>query len=204
MEILERFKKDTENHSIKVLHNSGLYRHLLFNKDGSSAYYFDITTWPGYLCISGDMGCFTFSRINDMFNFFRDSSNELSINPCYWSEKLQAGAGHCKEIYNKWSPGKFKDAVSEAFNNWLDDNDDISNDVIEEIQESIEQIISCSHDKHDAISAIRDYYDEYGIFVDFWENDMEEYSFHYIWCCYAIVCGISKFDEYIAENKGGE
>ncbi|KER01075.1 hypothetical protein MEG1DRAFT_04346 [Photorhabdus temperata subsp. temperata Meg1] len=31
MEILERFKKDTENHSIKVLHNSGLYRHLLFN-----------------------------------------------------------------------------------------------------------------------------------------------------------------------------
>ncbi|RAW91264.1 MULTISPECIES: hypothetical protein [unclassified Photorhabdus] len=200
-EILERFKKDTKDHSIKILHNEDLYRHLRFSKDGSSAYYFDIVTWPGYLCISGDMGCFTFSRVTDMFHFFRSSDDELSINPYYWSEKLQAGAGHCKKIYQGWSLDKFKDAVSEAFSNWLDNNDDISDDVLEEIQESIEEIISCSYDEYDAISAIRNYDDKHDIFIDFCENDLMEYQFYYIWCCYAIAWGISKFDEYIAENK---
>ncbi|TDB45234.1 hypothetical protein [Photorhabdus luminescens] len=203
-EILERFKKDTKDHSIKILHNEDLYRHLRFSKDGSSAYYFDIVTWPGYLCISGDMGCFTFSRVTDMFRFFRSSDDELSINPYYWSEKLQAGAGHCKKIYQVWSSDKFKDAVSKAVNNWLDDNEDVSDDDLEEIQESIEQIISCSYNEYDAISAIRDYDDKHDIFIDFYENDLTEYQFHYIWCCYAIVFGISKFDEYIAERIDDE
>ncbi|OCA55177.1 hypothetical protein [Photorhabdus namnaonensis] len=196
-EILERFKKDTKDHSIKILHNDSLYRHLRFSKNNSSAYYFDIVTWPGYLCISGDMGCFTFSRVTDMFRFFRDSSGELSINPDYWAEKLQTGVGYNKEIYKEWSSEKFKDVVSEALNNFIDDNDDISDDALEEIKESIEEIISCSHNEYDAVSAIRDYDDEPDIFLDFWENDFMEYKFHYIWCLYAIVWGISKFDEYI-------
>ena len=33
------------------------------NADGT----FDIVTWPGYLCYSGDMGCFVFTRLPDMF-----------------------------------------------------------------------------------------------------------------------------------------
>ncbi|OCQ53614.1 hypothetical protein Ppb6_01240 [Photorhabdus australis subsp. thailandensis] len=199
-EILERFKKDTKDHSIEILHDDGLYRHLRFSKNNSSAYYFDIVTWPGYLCISGDMGCFTFSRVTDMFRFFRDSNGELSINPGYWAEKLQTGVGHNKEIYKEWSPEKFKDVVSEALNNFTDDNDDISVDVLEEIKESIEEIISCSHNEYDAISAIRNYDDEYDIFADFWENDCTRYKFHYIWCCYAIVWAINKFDEQVEQT----
>ncbi|NHB94825.1 hypothetical protein [Photorhabdus cinerea] len=196
-EILERFKKDTRYHSIKIFHNDDLYRHLELSKNNSSAYCFDIVTWPGYLCISSDMGCFTFSRVTDMFRFFRDSSGELSINPDYWAEKLKMGVEYNKEIYKEWSSDKFKDAVNEAFNNFIDDNDAISDDVLEEIKESIEEIISYSHDEYDAVSAIRDYDDKYDIFVDFWENDCMEYKFHYVWCLYAIVCGISKFDEQV-------
>ncbi|WP_445494640.1 hypothetical protein [Photorhabdus sp. SF281] len=203
-EILERFKKDTKEHSIEMLHNDGLYRHFRFSRNNSSAYYFDIVTWPGFLCISGDMGCFTFSRVTDMFRFFRDTNCKFSINPYYWAEKLQAGAGYCKEIYKEWSPDRFKDAVNEAFNNFIDDNDDISDDELEEIKESIEQIISCSYHEYDAASAIRDYDDKHDIFVDFWENDLMGYAFHYIWCLYAIVWGISRFDEYITERIDDE
>lgn len=88
----ERFTKDVELHQLTVLKDDGLYRHLKVAKPNSNAMHYNITTWPGYLCISGDMGCFTFYRLTDMFEFFRSTPG--SINPTYWEEKVQAGAGH--------------------------------------------------------------------------------------------------------------
>lgn len=77
-------------HELTVLRDDGPYRHLRCAKPGTYVYGFDIVTWPGYLCICGDIGCWTFSRITNMIEFFGKNLG-MGINPHYWSEKLQDG-----------------------------------------------------------------------------------------------------------------
>lgn len=89
---VETFTKDISTHAMTVLLYNGLYRHAKFKKPTDSwHHWFEIITWPGCLTINGDMGTWTFSRIEDMFSFFR-CRNGLSINPAYWAEKLQSGS----------------------------------------------------------------------------------------------------------------
>lgn len=88
---IERFSKDTATHEMTVLRDDGVYRHLRFKGPGSSAYCFDLVTWTGHLAITGDMGANMFCRLDDMFEFFRTDRlhGGHTINPGYWSEKLQ-------------------------------------------------------------------------------------------------------------------
>lgn len=79
------FEDDTKDHKMEVVRDDGLYRHLKFRgKDGIC--WFDLVTWPHVLTIHGDCGTFVFTRIEDMFQFFRGPT----INPSYWSEKVVA------------------------------------------------------------------------------------------------------------------
>jgi hypothetical protein len=80
----ERFAKDVASHEMTVLHDDGLYRHIRF-RSGRSAYWFELVTWPGSLTVNGGMEAFTFSRCDDMFEFFRGKE----INPSYWAEKVR-------------------------------------------------------------------------------------------------------------------
>lgn len=189
----ERFKNDTANHSMQVLHDNELYRHLRFTNNGSSAYWFDITTWPNYLCISGDMGCFTFNRIDDMFRFFRCDNLE-SVNPYYWSEKVEAGARCGRDkICKEWSQEKFYDNVREYFKSWSEDRS--LSDKKEVWQEIKDSVLSCD-DEWESVTAINNFYNKKFEFNDFWEHDNTEWTFHYLWCCYAIVWAISKYDDF--------
>ena len=94
----ERFLSDVANHTMEVITDDGVNRMLRLTNNGSAVYHFTIVTWPGYLAISGDCGDYLFSRIEDMFGFFRMRDNDfnkrsdrkLSINPIYWEEKM-----HC-------------------------------------------------------------------------------------------------------------
>ena len=85
-EALTSFTKGTVNHKMTILNEDGVYRHLRFKTPGTFNLYFDIITFPGNLMITGDMGTWSFSRIEDMFKFFR--SKERHICPDYWAEKL--------------------------------------------------------------------------------------------------------------------
>ena len=51
-----------------VLRDDGVYRHIRFKKPGTGCMHFDLVTWPGYLCYSGDMGCYVFCRLNARFS----------------------------------------------------------------------------------------------------------------------------------------
>lgn len=79
-----RFLVDTAFHRLEIIRDDGLYRHLRMKQPGTSCYYFDVITWPGYLTVTGDMGTWTFSRIADMFDFFGPWQD--GINTGYWSE----------------------------------------------------------------------------------------------------------------------
>jgi hypothetical protein len=124
------FLKDVSAHEMEVLREDGVYRHIRFKKPGTGCMHFDLVTWPGYLAYSGDMGCYVFSRLNDMFEFFRTDreylqrdGRQLCINLGYWSEKLQAVDGGRREGSAKeFSEEKFSRAVIEDLVGWIRGN----------------------------------------------------------------------------------
>ncbi|WP_447877544.1 hypothetical protein [Serratia fonticola] len=203
---LERFKHDTRNHSMSVENDNGVFRHLHFSRSNSSFYHFTLTTWPGHLCIGGDMGTYVFRRVHDMFNFFRmdhrcyQHGDDPVINTGYWAEKLQTGGGHRREVYTEWSSDAFEAQVQELHDQWLDDfdPDDYEGDaetVKARVKEEIDELKSNGEDEWSAVAALRDFYCEHISMDDFWESgNCRITSFHYLWCLYAIVWGIQLYD----------
>lgn len=98
----EQFLKDVANHQMESRMENGIYRHLVFRQSGEHSWnmWFGIVTWPGWLTIYGDMGTWTFSRVEDMFCFFRDE--KLRINASYWAEKLQHGTHGGRDGARVW------------------------------------------------------------------------------------------------------
>ena len=95
-----KFVSDTDEHQMTILHDDGVYRHLRFKAPGTRFYWFDLVTWPGHLSITGDMGAFTFARVQDMFTFFYGHD----INPGYWGEKVIAGEvkAYSEDVFREW------------------------------------------------------------------------------------------------------
>lgn len=109
-----RFLLDCADHEMTVLLDlpaaepggTGPYRHIAFSRPGSrvGSYWFEITSVPGALTVTGDMGTFTFRRNRDMFEFFRHGRT----NPHYWAEKVVNGSGDDRGVE------KFDDASLRA------------------------------------------------------------------------------------------
>jgi hypothetical protein len=180
----EQFLKDVAEHQMQILHYDGVRRHIRFKRPGTGCYYFDLVTWPGALCYTGDMGTYVFSRLEDMFEFFRvDRRNGVEINPSYWAEK-------CISIdrsgLTEFSPDRLHERVSE----WLDEaeaSQDLRDDVACSVlsAESLEEAHRKLYEfEHDGIS-----------FQDSWEWDLTRWTFRFIWCCRALAWGIEQFDK---------
>jgi hypothetical protein len=112
--IAERFYRDTAHHELTILHDDGLYRHIRMmpNRTRSSAYWYEIITWPGNLVFRGDGETFAFSRTEDMFEFFRSGlykDGSVHINPGYWAEKLTSN----RECVKTYDEEKFKKYTAE-------------------------------------------------------------------------------------------
>lgn len=195
----DTFKKDVQDHALKVIKDDGMYRHLLVAEPGTGCMHYNITTWPGYLCYSGDMGCFVFQRTTDMFAFFR--SDEGYINPSYWAEKLQAADRDSG--FKEWDQEAFEKAVNAQLSSWLEDNEDADEEFITEQKEKVEALINESNEnEYHAVAALNNFdADEGGVrFDDFWEGYSDKYTFRYIWCCYAIVHAIALYDAHKASE----
>src|SRR5690606_7564229 len=118
----EEFLKDVTDHKVRILHDDGVYRHLRFKRPNTGCMHFDIVTWPGYLAYSGDMGCYVFSRLNDMLEFFRGpDEGPLRINISYWAEKLQAkdGGRHHSCSVTEFSDEKFRRVIQSIRKDWI-------------------------------------------------------------------------------------
>jgi hypothetical protein len=102
----EQFLKDVVTHALTVKLDSGLYRHLSFREPHSWNMWFDLVTWPGNLTISGDMGTWIFSSIDDMFKFF--GSDLERVNPEYWTEKIKSESRFGGPS-RKFVPGGYRD-----------------------------------------------------------------------------------------------
>lgn len=154
--------------------------------------HFDLITWPGYLCYTGDMGTYVFKRLADMFEFFRTEG--LRINPGYWGEKLQA-IDRC-DGYRQWSKHKFEQRIRDDFDEWLEDSE-LSSEQKQRLPSNSRVMLSALWaSKETAYLAARDFeFNGNSPFQDWWEVDTDDYSFRFLWCCYALAWGVQKYDE---------
>ena len=188
------FDRDIAEHKVVVLHDDGLYRHLRCGRPNTIMYSFNIVTWPGYLAAVGDMGDYVFSRIPDMFDFFGDGTKyEGEINPYYWAQKLQ-GTGHSRDMSRVFSLDAFEERVKQWAAGVIDyyDPNAVERDRFKLAVKT--ELLDCKplsgHEAHDLLRR----FEVDGISIsDSWEWDIEEFRYDYLWCCYAIVWAIAKY-----------
>lgn len=196
----QSFLKDVADHLMTVLRDDGVYRHIRFKQPGTNCMYFDLMTWPGFLCYSGDMGCYVFRRLEDMFEFFRtdrlhqpDRGQTLFINPSYWAEKVEAEERN--EGVKKYSADKFRRKIEE----WtVEACKEVDVSDAERLRQEIDECVLCNADEGEQVamgSAIGFEFEGNSVFQDFWEADLKEYTYRFIWCCYALAWGIQRYDQ---------
>lgn len=197
----QTFLKEVVEHRMTVLLDNGVHRHLRFANPRSSNMSFELVTWPGYLAYVGDMGSYVFSRITDMFQFFRTpesyrlgrDGSVLAINPCYWGEKLQAH-DHV-DGYKEYSADLFREVIKE----WLEDHELNSPELLQAVEDEV--LRYADEGEHDARRAVDQFKHGDFQFYDFWEAKLQTYTGRYLWCCYALTWGIAQYDAHKAAQE---
>lgn len=189
----ERFDNEVSSHEMTVFKDDDLYRHIRFKKPNTMSYYFDIITWPGNLTICGDMGTFTFARVRDMFDFFKGDQ----INPSYWHEKMIACDSHSKSM--EFSSKIFEEMIEYRFKNLEFESDELKDAAWDDVQDKI-----LSHYPQSIYEVVQ-LTDDYSIYLNekeycpftemYMDGNFEDYTFHFIWICYAIQWGVNKYNE---------
>ena len=183
----QRFLKDVAQHQMTILREDGVHRHIRYSAPGTMCMHFDLITWPGCLCYTGDMGTYVFTRLADMFQFFRskpENAAGLYINLGYWSEKCVAAD---RDGVKGYSEDRFEEYVREHT------PDDATSDLVEAIDD---EVLSAADEGNDsAHRALRDFrYDNKEVFLDTFEADFTDYTYRFVWCCYALAWGIRTYD----------
>lgn len=193
------FLNDVKDHNLKILRNDGLYRHIILSQEDTYHHWFELITWPNHLCINGDMGTYTFSRVEDMFKFFRSSDGPLYVNTDYWAQKCTARSA---EEISEFSEEIFKSRIKEWYKDFIS-GVDISDIESEELWQEIDDEFSGVSSNAEAYEAADAYKSrKYGrIFEDFSEVDCEDYTYQYRWCCYAIVWAIKEYDSKTGKSE---
>ena len=212
----QQFLKDVANHQMIVIRDDGVSRHIRFKKPGTSCMHFDLITWPGCLCYTGDMGTYVFQRLEDMFEFFRTDRahrrdpDKLCINLGYWTEKLIAIDGSRSGGKVKvFSEEKFMKVINEYRVQWMRDAKEsgsldkegrrelweaVDDEVLRQLEDDGVRAQYAAYDFHHATG--RNSPCRYGwSFRDLFEHDFTEYTRSIVWCCYALAWGISLYDK---------
>ncbi len=183
--VAKRFAADIAEHQMTVKHDDGLYRHLHFRRPSNGFYWFDLVTWPGSLAIRGDFNGYMFTRLADMFEFFRGDGG--SVNPHYWSEKAEHGRPSTKA----YSVDAFKQYVLDDLKHLVEGNPELAakaeKDILAEIEEGY---VATESDARDVLTR----WERDGAFSDTWEWDLTDFEYGFLWCCHAIVWGIAQYD----------
>ncbi len=195
-EFTEDFKRCVASHEMIVIRDDGVNRHIRFQRPGTMCMHFDILTWPGYLCYTGDMGTYVFRRLHDMFQFFRrdEGRPEYRIDFRYWAEKMEAADR--RDGFEEFSADTFRSEVKDYFEQATDDDEDWTESRKSALWDEIERDVldrSEEYGEHGAFLALRDFrYDGFE-FVD-WERSCKEYTHRFLWCCHALEWGIGVYD----------
>lgn len=214
----QRFERDAGEHKMTIHRDDGVNRHLSFrSKDRGSCYWFEIVTWPGILCIHGDCGTYVFSRLADMFEFFRqgmgNDPSKLRINPSYWMEKLQAvsNRGHGEAAARHFSAETLRRNIIQWFRRytnamWYPEAHANRWAIWQTIREDVFDRMDDLDERHN-YSLLNDFevwveeesaHRHQNFFDEFWEIDCKDYDHSFLWNCYAIAWAIRQYDSHHA------
>lgn len=197
-DVTDQFLKDVATHQVQVLRDDGVYRHVRFARPGTRCMSFDLVTWPGYLAYSGDMGDFMFTRLHDMFEFFRQKPGNLfgEVDRRYWAEKC---VSHDRSGITEYTPDLFKANIARWVDEYIENNiDDVDADLLRaEVDGDV--LYHCDEEQA-AHAAARDFeFNGRAVFQDFWEVNCREFTLRFTWCCHALAWGIAQYDALTTE-----
>lgn len=214
----QSFLNDVKDHRMNVIRDDGVYRHLRFNRPGTGCMHFDLITWPGYLCYAGDMGTYVFTRLEDMFEFFRTDRESgymraylekkgltLGVNFQYWGEKVEAGdrrsgGDGVREFSLERAIASVKEYVENRTADWHPGEQGTPGERgraikrVAALQAALKDEVYGASDEWEFIEAVRDFNHEGFAFDDFWEYETKAYTHRFLWCCYALAWGIQQYD----------
>jgi hypothetical protein len=197
----ERFKRDTADHQMTVLHDDGLYRHVRFRQPRNEIYWFDLITVPGALIFQGDGDSFTFRRTEDMFDFFRTSAWMGEPNVRYWEEKLTSDSRVMR--YDQELLRKFVDEVAAEATKENPKLTRLAQDVRRHVTDELVGDESLDRAVVEDFKHWINEDDEYAVphkqhdwgFPEIWEMSFRDYDWWFLWACHAIVWGIGCYDK---------
>jgi len=203
MNFTDQFTADVAGHQMHVIRDDGVSRHLRFKRAGTMCMHFDLLTWPGYLCYTGDMGTYVFMRLNDMFEFFRRSEGSAPhrIDLRYWAEKVEASDKN--DGIKEFSKDKFDRAVKGDLKEWLREYAGrTTHQQRRELWDAVmDEVIGADGDSggyrsqvaaHDFHHRLNDRVKFH--FQDFGEHTVDEYTHRFKWCCHALEWAIDAYD----------
>lgn len=197
------FLQDVKDHIIEIIRDDGVSRHIRFRKPGTMCMHFDLITWPSYLCFTGDMGTYVFSRLDDMFQFFRRGATER-IDFRYWAEKLNAvDSSGGKGSATEFDPKRFKQVINGYRIRWIKDGRDaLTKEQRRNLWEAVDiEVLDClDQGEHTVFDEANRFTWSNGAnqytydFNDLWDHTFTKYTYHFLWCCYALAWGIDFYD----------
>lgn len=192
------FLRDVAEHELTVLRDNGADRHIRLRRPDSICMGFDLITWPGHLCFTGDMGTYVFARVPDMFEFFRRNPNRpaFQISYGYWAEK--ALAGDKLDGFTEFSAERFKADVLDQYEQHVAEKAAEGESVDPELLEEIESDVLIHMHDGDSVAwqALHDFTGPGDFHFD-WEDLHQRHhvwTHRFLWCCHAIEWAIDQYD----------
>lgn len=196
----ERFAEDIECHEVQIVVDEGERRHLKCGRPGTYCQSFDIITWRGYLAYVGDMGSYVFTRLPDMFEFFRGERPDR-IDFDYWAQKCIAVDK--SDGLKRYSEDRFYAAVKADYDSFVEQHELTTEQATDLWQQIEDDVLSCGDTDREAMDAAMQFRwvpADLGrtkgreVFSDFWGHRLEDWTSRFTWCCYALRWAISKYD----------
>lgn len=223
----KEFFEHVKNHKLVVSLDNGVHRHITLKQPGTTNRQFHLVTFPGYLCYTGDMGSFVFTRLEDMFEFFREKPDhhmvelglKLYTNHSYWSEKLCASdcSGRHEGKSTEFDADRFKARILEYLRDWIKTSREegtLDKEERRELWEAVHEQVIEKVDDYGENAQTMAYefswspFQKFGqdkrprfYFQDLFESNFQQYTYSFKWACLAIAWGITQYDAWKDEQK---
>lgn len=175
---------------VSVRHDSNVHRYMYCQRCDTADGSFSITTWPNHLAISGDMGCYVFSRVFDMFPFFNVQRSDFE----YLRSKLEAQDVHSPalEFSHKAFVSRLQDMVTE-----YTDAGELTSGQQEELQELLDSS-EIGQTCNECLARVAEISED--ITMN-WEGACMEIVPRFQWACEAIHWAVTNYYSQLAEQR---
>lgn len=177
-QLTEMFHKDTTAHRLTVLLDDGPYRHLRWAKPGTGECAIEVTSIPGSLIVTGDMGSWTFHR-HGSTDLLTEGFFTGNARFDRWASKLEAA--DTRVGLRDFSEETLRATVEEAIEEWSEGD--------AELRETLHQetyLIRSAESTEEALSSMVDFGFSGYSFDEVRESDVTEYTFQFRWICLAL------------------